>query len=390
MTPQDIINAIICYCFLWPVIWLARKNPNFSHPFIQGHARRSTLIFATAWVIWILFIFALWPITHWSIGPFILYDILLFVLVVLFLGVLIWHAFRAYKGEFADEVQFHSIQKLHETTISEMGILSEREKIIIILSFIPFLGIWISSRFPQMMTKQGESISTWALGVILVISIWFHEWYTTGLIVTLWYILFVVTLGVQLFVGGKWIEMHILRLLPEIGELNMKITILYLYSIEIFKMIIWKQNTRSYRDLSEELLSQKESATPSAFLFSPMLIGIPILNIVTIPSFFMERFVLWRHALLQGYLISIFVWLTLYFSWNPLWIVVLLIPSVYLLSYLPSNTSSSSPIIGILANILNTLSFGFFSGKEKIKNLKKTTETVDYYYGKEEETASNR
>ncbi len=380
MTPQDIINAIICYCFLWPVIWLARKNPNFSHSFIQWHAKRATLLFGIAWLIWILFIFVVWPITHLSIGPFILYDILLFSLVVLFLIVLIWHAFRAYKWEFADDVRFDSLHKFNTSTTSEVGVLSEKEKIIAILSFIPYLGIWIASRFSSPMTKQWATLGTWAILSILLISIWFHEWYTTGLLVTLAYIILVVTLSVRLFLEEKWVEIHILWLLPSPENINSYIITFYRYGIELIKTIIGKEANLSYQEVRARILSNQEFENPAPYLMSPIIIGIPILNVITLPSYFIEKYSIWRYALLQWYTVSIFVWLTLYFSWDSLWIAVLLIPSVFLMSFLSSNSKASSPIIGLFVHILNLLTFWLLSGKEKIKNMNESVEVVGFTY----------
>ncbi len=76
---QEVINAMICYFFLGPVIWLARKNPNFSSRFVQSHARRSSWLYVAGILGLTIFFFAIAPLTHFPLMGFYLSDILLFV-----------------------------------------------------------------------------------------------------------------------------------------------------------------------------------------------------------------------------------------------------------------------------------------------------------------------
>lgn len=117
------------------------------------------MIFLVALLTWIVYIYLIKPITHFTIGPFFLSDTILLLGVVLFLSILLYHAYLAYKGKDITDIHLDWV-RISQEQVEQKVTLSDREKILSILSFVPYLGIYISARYPNSMTKMGEALGT--------------------------------------------------------------------------------------------------------------------------------------------------------------------------------------------------------------------------------------
>ncbi len=52
---RDRVNAAIAYFFLAPIFLLAKRNPNFAHPFVRSHAKSATKFILVFVVFFILY-----------------------------------------------------------------------------------------------------------------------------------------------------------------------------------------------------------------------------------------------------------------------------------------------------------------------------------------------
>lgn len=166
LSPTEKHNAMISYCFLAPFMLMSREE-RFKSDFIRSHARYATLLHIGFLILIVSFIRSrnfsstiLYDMT-WVHGVlFILFFILLFLL-----GKGIYSALRGEKPRIA--LNTFSIKSLEKEFSTEITVSIE-EKTPLILSHIPFLGIYLSAKYGGKLT-EGEKFGNW-LCILLTVS----------------------------------------------------------------------------------------------------------------------------------------------------------------------------------------------------------------------------
>ena len=155
-------NASISYFFLGWLFLLAKNNPNFADPFIRQHAKTATkghLLFFVVYFFYAHFLSGFFsysiPVIQITIDHCI--DIALFALLTLFV---IHGAYNGQKGD-SDENKSTSSQ-LFSSEGRSFGFAgaSEAQRIILLLSHIPFVSMIVVKRYPNIVTTTGARVSS--------------------------------------------------------------------------------------------------------------------------------------------------------------------------------------------------------------------------------------
>ena len=167
LSPTEKHNAMISYCFLAPFMLLSREE-RFRSDFVRSHARYATLIHIGFLILIVSFV------RSRNFSSTILYDLtwvngvlfVLFFMLLFLLGKGIYSALRGEKPRIAlNSFSIKSLEKEFSTEIT----VSIEEKSPLILSHIPFFGIYLSAKYGGKMA-EGEKFGNW-LCIALTLSI---------------------------------------------------------------------------------------------------------------------------------------------------------------------------------------------------------------------------
>ena len=232
-TNQDRTNAAIGYFFLAPLFLLAKRNPNFTHPFVREHARSATKIIVAFIVLFVLYKTLLAPILMNISIPLLLVDadrVASIAFFAIFLFSLLRGASRAFSGKSASTSLRESLSIQADSVAFDSAGMTETDKLLATLSFVPFLGVIIARKHPNTLTLSGEKC-----GAILAVlyALLFSSGSASTMVLLFVGILLVVTVGVLLFTGQAIPGLAVLGNIPNLTELYqmLRATPLYLFDI---------------------------------------------------------------------------------------------------------------------------------------------------------------
>lgn len=155
-------NASISYFFLGWLFLLAKNNPNFADPFIKQHAKIATkghILFFVTYFFYSHFLSSLFsysiPIIQITIDHCI--DIAFFILLTLFI---IRGVYKGQKSESTDNTENGGRLFSTQGRTFQFSGASEAQRVILLLSYIPFLSMIIAKRYPNIITTTGVRISS--------------------------------------------------------------------------------------------------------------------------------------------------------------------------------------------------------------------------------------
>lgn len=263
-------NAMISYCFL-AIFMLISRQEQFTGKFVRSHARYATILH----IAFLILIISLARSQNFS--SVIIYDFTWIhaILFILFLGllVLLWSGiYRALRWEKPRISLSEFTLKNFEKEFTEEVAVSKDEKSSIILSHIPFLGIYLSAKYGWKL-PQWEKFGTW-ICIAAIVSTFIDPSLTlliAIILITMFWIVYqavwsantstVHLLGNHLW-GWREVEIYVrscMRYVREIFKQGQKIP-------------SWKEIEEKNRDTSFEY--KKNGFSP--FLYIP-LINIPII-----------------------------------------------------------------------------------------------------------------
>lgn len=124
---------------------------------------------------------------------------------------------------------------------------------------------------------------------------------TLTLIITLAYIALVVATAVYLFSSSRFLEMGIYRAIPSYLQIDayIKATIVHIWAF--FRIAFGGEKTLTYRERYEMYLQANQiERQPENPYFAPLwMVAIPVVNLLTLPSFFSEKYREYRPLILQ-------------------------------------------------------------------------------------------
>lgn len=283
---KEIWNAIVSYLMIFiSGLLLINKSKYIDTPFVRWHVKSSMLIhlgflitiiiFHNFSIFWGIFILWLW-----------LNHIITIVLFTFFLGLLSLWMYRAKNGlEFkvSNSIDLYKQDKLLD--IDWDGTISEKEKLTILLSFIPF--IWFVQFWKFQNNKIIENSTRTNVIVSLVISLLyvFSHWNLANLLL-LFYIVSITFIWINLFIRNELIQINIPKTLSPnnlyIGFIALKNYLKWYFKKDWFKLFseTYKLTLSEYITLEtktlNELKEKKELTIPKIIIY------IPIINLITL------------------------------------------------------------------------------------------------------------
>lgn len=378
------INALIAYLFLGPLLLLAKNGTPLAEPYVRWHAKKSSLIILSGIGAFIVYRFLKDYLTL-SIFWFSLSSILLTIIVTVTLAILINWAYRAFKGISAEESTWKSFH-MPENTIQQWN-YTEEDKIRIVASFIPFIGINIANKYPKQETIIGRKIGS-LFTILLLTSILFLNGSTTtlALIITIIYIGLIATTTVYIFGYSRFLNFIFYSRIPTFLELDASIKAGIITIFDFFQIAFGGEKKSGYQEqYNIYLVKNKEVKLSTVEYFAPTWIfAIPVVNLVTIPSLWQIKYREYTPLIIQWLLLSIFTCLIVYFygKSSQMWI-FLLFPIITIFIESKNNLLVRAPFTSIAVDIYNI----YARGQEKIAEIKENwEEKINYKYEVTEES----
>lgn len=269
----------------------AKNNPAISHPFVQSHARRSSLFMLIFAVIFIIFHYSKSYFLQFPILGFSLSDIMLFGLNIIFFGLMLISSYKAFRGDSGENIL--KLEEKNTENIFTTGEYSEETKIQIIASFLPIIGTFTAMKNPIREILLGRKIGNFFFFLFLFFAMLTKSFITFPVIFTLIvYIAILVSTSVFLLVRSDFLELPFYRYIPKYHEIEARIHAFFSIFIEFFRVAFGKNKNKNFKSEYEKYLEKydKKEKIEENFWTHPMIIGLPIINLITIPSFFQKKF----------------------------------------------------------------------------------------------------
>ena len=203
-------NAISAYfmIFVSGMFLFNKTNPLLSNKFIKQHTKSALMIHLGFLLSYIVFI-SYWIWTSINIWSFALNYIIASVLCIILLWILLFWVFRASKwNTFAiwEIIKVSKVQNIININ-NESTDLSERDKLDILLSYIPFFSFYLAPKHKKNLHITHGSRLTLFLTVILILL--YNFWYNDiVMFITLIYTVYVVFIGLNLFTTWNIIQIR--------------------------------------------------------------------------------------------------------------------------------------------------------------------------------------
>lgn len=252
------------------------------------------------------------------------------------------------------------------------GNFSEEQKIQILASFLPIIGIFIAVKNPRQEILTGRKIGNFFL--FLVIFFWILESSTVSFLAfasIAIYTAILVSTAVFLMTQDKFLELKLYKFIPTYHELEASLHAFIDSSIDFFKVAFGKEKSFTFAQKKAEYTELYSAKIPpeTPYWTAPALIGIPVLNLITLPSFFQKKFHEYQGNIAEGFFLTVLFCVIIFFAKNNFLLELLVFPIFTLIAETKTNTNVRAPIVSIARNIFI---FAFLT-KEKIKNLQETT-----------------
>ena len=372
-------NAIVSY-FIWLISFLFlfnKTNKYINNNFVKLHTKNAIIIHLLFLITYVIFIsnsllssiYFLWIWINIIITNLIFIWLLILLIIWIYKSAK-WLEYKIYKSWFISLSKQKNI-----LDITWDGEISEKEKITIILSFIPFIWFINFAKY-----ENNETIKNWTrlnITISLIISLLYIFWNINIVnIFSLFYIIWVTFIWINLFTRNELIQIKLPKIFsPEklyIYTISLKNYLLNYYFkndsiINLSKIISNKTEKRKKENVFFEkfLNDQKDIKLPKFFIY------IPIFNFIFL--FFKNS--RYKFHIINWILLSI-IWIILWLLSN-LWYInnnysyLLIFPILFWISYINNNILSYRiPIIFDIYTLLFK-SFLFMKWKKKILNKKR-------------------
>ncbi len=185
------------------------------------------------------------------------------------------------------------LNEMTEESILTTGQYSEEQKFQIIASFLMIFGIFSSQKSSLKEVLIGRKVSNFFLFLILFFAAATHSFITFPVIFcVLIYVGIFVSTSVFLMVQSQFLSLPFYKYIPTYHEFEARIFAMFSLLKEFFRVAFGKEKTTTFALEYQKFLekySQKVSFDEK-FWTSPALIGLPILNLITLPSFFQKKY----------------------------------------------------------------------------------------------------
>lgn len=292
-------------------------------------------------------------------------NIIFTALLAAFFVVMFRAGYRAFRGENNENLANH--ESPENINIFESQNFSEEQKIQILSSFLPIIGIFTTQTniLPEM--KIGRKVGNFFLFLMIFFGILFDSFINfPTFFVLLAYIVLFVTTAVFLMTESKFFQPKQYRYIPNYHDIEAFLHASLSACGEFFKVAFGQEKQSNFRekfDFYQKKYSEK-IAIETPFWSHPAIIGIPILNLITIPSFFNKKFHEYQGNIAEGFFLTILFILILIFS-DFYALYLLIFPIATLIAEGKTNANIRAPITSIARNIF----IFFYKTKKNINAL---------------------
>lgn len=291
-------NASISYFFLGWLFLLAKNNPHYMDPFIRGHAKTATkghVLFFIAYFFYSSFLSDFFsysiPVIEITIDHAI--RIAFFAMLTLFI---VRGVYAGQKNTSTESITKGNALFSLEGKTFQFSEASEAQKIVLLLSHIPFVGMIVAKRFPNTVTTTGSRISS-IFGCIYIVVFASGGFNSLSMILLFVGIFLLLSIAARLFVYGSYTVPRFLERIPGIESLYRIARSIPPYLVEIMEMMFGKKDSISlltHIKHTEETDGNIRASLQSYFTDETLpvksfWIFIPFLNIIFLPKLMTSR-----------------------------------------------------------------------------------------------------
>lgn len=372
-------NAISAYLLIF-ISWLFffnKSNDDINNNFVKSHTLSAFLIHIWFLITYIIFIsnslFA-WIEILW----FWLNDIITIIIYLFLLSLIILWIYKANKWERLNLSNEINISKIDIKKIVELDLdgdwnVSEKEKLTIILSFIPLIGFISYWKYKNNKIIQ-DSTRLNIIASLIILLLYIFSYSNIANLLSLWYIILVIFIWVNLFSRNELLQIKLPEFLsPEKAYLWLCSCISYFknYFKNDEDFISFKEinNKIIEEQISSEITEELNLNSKKEIKIPKVLIYIPIINLIFLfikNTKYSFHIINW---LLINFLLILTIFLEQYWIINSKIHLLLILPILFWMWYIKYRLAYKMPIIfdiyTIFKNILLFLSFSKKTIKEK-------------------------
>lgn len=287
LNEKTINNAKITYFFIF-FSWLLLFNKidkNINNSFVKSHVKSSSIIHLWFIITYVIFVsYSLF--SSFNILWFPLNHIIAACIFTWLLWVLILWMYKASKKQIfvnSDIKIFIKNENLIDINKDEK--INEKDKLTILLSYIPFLGFLI---FPKNKEKELiQNITKLNLIIIVIIMSLYIFWNTNlSTLIVLIYTIYVVFIWLNLFIKNEIININLSKI-PSFEELIIIIKSLKIYLFSYFKDKDFDNLGKIINTVEQEYKIEQESEQKNLEVLKDLkipkfLVYVPIFNLIFI------------------------------------------------------------------------------------------------------------
>lgn len=366
---------MIAYFFLGPLMLLAKKWTPFQHPFVRYHAKKSSLILIIA-IILLSIGFFIKPLFAWSIFGFSLWDTFLILYMSILIIVLLFWAYQAYHGK---KIGKDLEESAKESFSLQQTTLSDEEKIRILWSFLPFIGIFIAGKYQTPETRIGRKVGSALMFLIILAIVLFGGVSSIVFLLTIISIAIFVITGVFLFVKDQFMTLALYEYIPSYHQIEAIFMAAITSVTDFFRIAFWGEKRENFQEKYKRFLWKYERIIPpdTPYWTYSWIFAVPFVNLLTIPSFFREKYAIYRGLIAEGFTLTLFSLIILFFVRDTSFLLFLLFPICTLSVYAGNNVHVRAPFTSIAWFFMEL----FHKSEQKIQSLKGEWEqTTKYTY----------
>ena len=377
---KTIANAKSSYFLLFVSIFFLFnvENKYINNSFVKNHCKTAFILHIGLLITYIVFI-------SYSLGQSIKilnYPLNNIIATIMFTAIFITMLYWIYKAHNSKTFKVWEIvwitKKLSIIDINWDMKIDEKDKLTIILSYIPLIWYIVSSNYFK--NETIKNISKLNLIVALIITLFYTFWNENlATFFSLFYIIFVVFSSLTLIIKNEllWIN---LSLIPTPEEKYEWFKWLFKYLKIYFKKekfielksLIWKEKIKNNKEediLEKQLIWEKDIKLPK------FLIYIPIINFIFL--FFTKS--KYKIHIINWVVISVLIIITsmfelFYYRLNALFI----FPIFYWIWYLQSRLAYKMPFIFWIYEIVEKIFYWFKSGAKKTYDISKQEKKFEW------------
>ncbi|MDQ1343605.1 MAG: hypothetical protein QG650_324 [Patescibacteria group bacterium] len=387
LSRQTRTNAAIAYFFLGPIFLLASRNPHFADPFVRAHAKAGTK--AVAFYLAAFFVYVKYLSGYLSFSlpffPVTASRLASAAILALMFATLLRGTLRANAGKLpAGTFEFSGFSGW-SSEVGLVGSLSETERTLALMSFVPLFGIVVAAR-----KKTSANVLGCRAGSLFFTAyalLWMSGGDAVLMVATLAYAIFFVTVGVTLFSTGKIPFEPAVSAIPSLERLWTLVRTVPTFFIETLKATFGKTQELSFAKAFEKI-SARDRATEeamdrsfaeSSFPISPKLAALPGVNLLFLPRLLSAS--PYRYAIAAGQGIAItavYAGLAFWYGFGNPYQIFLLPAIALVLGNVEVRPFYRIPVLYELYSLVGILSFGLVNRARKMKETSEKETSVSF------------